>query len=130
MNNTYHIQRSEIIPIGNFEPILTKLATWLDETIKICEETNEYNSNLSKIIRTIVSDLGFIEVLESSTEDSWDAKEAIQCLLFAHILLIRANSAVHKYLNNITPEDEFTQLIDYINTKQQHPTYSHIILLQ
>jgi hypothetical protein len=106
---------SDIKPVGNFDVLLEKFNSLLVQL----EEENKYSSRVAKFIKMFVGELGTLEILEEFDEPytGWNMEEQKICLLYAHLLVIRANNIAQKYLNNIEMLPNHIQLMDYVNDK-------------
>ena len=105
----------DIKPIGNFDFLLEKLN---DKLLNI-ESEQKYSSRVANFIKFIVNDLGVLDALQEFNEPytGWNYEEQKICLLYTHLLIIRANNIAQKYLNDIEMPPNYLQLIEYIDSK-------------
>lgn len=103
------ISIKNIKPVGNFEFLLTKIRDKANECIARCNAEKVYNSQLAKLIKYIVAELGIIDVLEDKIlkKEGWDIDEMMIDLIYTHIIIIDLNYTAYKYLNGITDEPDY-----------------------
>lgn len=113
------VKLSELRPVGNFDTILERLEEKLEKLIATCHQKGKADG-LGKFISLVVGELGIIDALQEGIRkgDVWDIEEAKQCLLFAHLLVMRANDVAQLYLNDIEMESPATQLNEYIASSE------------
>lgn len=102
---------SDIKPIGNFDSVLEMF----NEKLTKYEETKD-TSRVSNFLKGLLVYLGVIEELKEGIleKDVWNIEEAKICLLYTHLLVIRANNMVQEK-NNIQMAENHIQLMEGIN---------------
>jgi len=115
METTYKM--SDIKPDGNFDFVLNMFNKKLIEL----EDKKEYSSSVANFLKVFIGEVGVIDALEEFEEpyEGWNKEEQKSSLLYAHLIVIRANNIAQKYLNNIEMEPNHIQLMEYINGKEE-----------
>lgn len=120
---------SDIKPIGNFDVLLEKFNTLLCQL----EAKNKFSPHVADFLKMFVGEWGVIDALEKfeNPYKGWNEEEQKICLLYAHLLIIRANNIAQKYLNKIEMPPNHIQLMDYINSKPKlKKTFGKLIITE
>jgi hypothetical protein len=121
-NNMDTIRFEKILPVGNFDFVLKILREKADEEIAYAHEKGEYHSGLAEVIKQVCSEFAIIDVLEEGLVkgEGWNMEEMMQCLLYAHLIIIDLNQTAHTYLNKgIDWESPMVQLQEMIDGKPE-----------